>query len=105
MTPWHWLNLGRRSRLLPSLAGKIIPIRFYRTWPARSTVMGLQVEVVHRTPGGNSIAECLLQEAFERGADMIVTGAFGHSRLFDFAIGAVTLELMRKADRPVLFST
>ncbi len=66
---------------------------------------GFKAEVVRRAQDGQSIAECLLQEAFERGADLIATGAFGHSRLFDFVIGAVTLELMRKAERPVLLST
>ena len=40
----------------------------------------------------------------ERGADLIVTGAFGHSRLYDFVIGAVTLDLMKDAECPVLFS-
>ena len=35
---------------------------------------------------------------------MIVTGAFGHSRAYDFVIGATTYALLRDAKLPVLFS-
>lgn len=65
---------------------------------------GLEVEVVARMLGRDTIASVLMREAHERGADLIVTGAFGHSRLYDFVIGAVTRELLEKSDTPVLFS-
>ena len=65
---------------------------------------GIEAEVVPRTARKADIAEMLEQEALERGADLIVTGAFGHSRLYDFVIGAVTLDLMQRAKVPVLFS-
>lgn len=65
---------------------------------------GLSVEVVERHAAKPEIAEILEREALERGADLIVTGAFGHSRVYDFVVGAVTLELMRSATIPVLFS-
>lgn len=65
---------------------------------------GFKVDVVHRTSPKANVAEELSGLAFERGADMIATGAFGHSRLHDFVIGAVTLDLMRHARMPVLFS-
>lgn len=65
---------------------------------------GIEAEVVQRTAEKPHIAEMLQTEAMERGADLIVTGAFGHSRLYDFVIGAVTLELMRDASVPLLFS-
>lgn len=64
----------------------------------------ITAEVVHRTSTRSNVAETLKREAMERGADMIVTGAFGHSRLYDFVIGAVTNDLMRNATVPVLFS-
>jgi nucleotide-binding universal stress UspA family protein len=50
------------------------------------------------------IADALLNEAYERGADMIVTGAFGHSRFYDFVIGATTTGLLEHMTLPVLFS-
>lgn len=65
---------------------------------------GFQAEVVQRSLTSSNVAEELNELAFERGADMIVTGAFGHSRLYDFVIGAVTLDLMRHSRLPVLFS-
>lgn len=65
---------------------------------------GIDAEIVQRTARQQEIAPLLEREALERGADLIVTGAFGHSRLYDFVIGAVTLDLMRTAKLPVLFS-
>ncbi|MGI9364064.1 MAG: universal stress protein [Rhizobiaceae bacterium] len=51
-----------------------------------------------------AIADALLNEAYDRGADMIVTGAFGHSRFYDFVIGATTTSLLEHMTVPVLFS-
>ena len=65
---------------------------------------GFKAEVVQRTAAKANIGEMLEREALERGADLIVTGAFGHSRVYDFVIGAVTLELMHSAVVPVLFA-
>lgn len=65
---------------------------------------GIEAEVVLRAARQQDIANVLEREAMERGADLIVTGAFGHSRLYDFVIGAVTLDLMQTSTYPVLFS-
>lgn len=65
---------------------------------------GARAEVVQRLTGGDSVTDILLDEARASGADLIVSGAFGHSRIFDFVVGAATLELMRQAPVPVLFS-
>lgn len=65
---------------------------------------GLKPDIVHRGTDGGNVAEMLNHHAFEQGADLIVTGAFGHSRLYDFVIGAATYELLRKAQFPVMFS-
>lgn len=65
---------------------------------------GAKVEVVHRDKDGDKVADVLNHEAFEMGADMIATGAFGHSRAYDFVIGAATRSLLRDAKLPVLFS-
>lgn len=65
---------------------------------------GLLPTVTHRPKDGLSVAEVLNQQAFEVGADMIATGAFGHSKSYDFVIGAATYELLREAQLPVLFS-
>lgn len=65
---------------------------------------GLKPTLEHREPGGASIAEVLNKVAFEKGADLIVTGAFGHSKTYDFVLGATTHALLRDQQIPVLFS-
>lgn len=65
---------------------------------------GLKPTLEHREPLGDSIADILSAVAFEKGADLIATGAFGHSRAYDFVIGATTYELLRDQKFPVLFS-
>ncbi|AXI45251.1 hypothetical protein C1J03_03905 [Sulfitobacter sp. SK012] len=65
---------------------------------------GLRPSLEHRKHGKTAISDVLEQVAFERGADLIVTGAFGHSKVYDFVIGATTYALLRDAKRPVMFS-
>lgn len=65
---------------------------------------GLKPTLEQREPLGNDIAEVLDQVAFEKGADLVVTGAFGHSKAYDFVIGATTYALLRGSKRPVMFS-
>jgi nucleotide-binding universal stress UspA family protein len=49
---------------------------------------------------GKSIEEC----AEEVGADIIVAGAFGHSRFMEWLLGGVTRHLLRSPKASVLFS-
>lgn len=65
---------------------------------------GLKTTLQHRELNGKGVAEVLSAVAFERGADMIVTGAFGHSKVYDFVIGATTHALLKDAKLPVMFS-
>lgn len=65
---------------------------------------GLEATLDHREAGGHGIADVLNQCAFEQGADVIVTGAFGHSKVYDFVMGATTYALLKNARLPVLFS-
>ena len=65
---------------------------------------GLKTRLEHRDPIGDSISDVLNDAAFDQGADLIVTGAFGHSRAYDFVIGATSYALLRDLRVPVLFS-
>ena len=65
---------------------------------------GLRATTVHREKAGKSICDALHHEALEQGADVIVTGAFGHSLSYDFIIGAATRDLLHHATLPVMFS-
>lgn len=65
---------------------------------------GLKSTLEYREPESQTIAEVLNAVAFEQGADLIATGAFGHSRAYDFVIGATTYALLKDPQVPVLFS-
>ena len=65
---------------------------------------GYKVSLVDNAPSGSDIGPELLRIARSRGSDLVVTGAFGHSQLYDFVIGAVTSHLLASTDLPVLLS-
>ena len=50
------------------------------------------------------IAQALQDHALEIGADMMVMGAFGHSRMRDFVMGGATAGILRDLKLPVLLS-
>lgn len=65
---------------------------------------GITVDVQDRADPKLAPGDVLLNESFERGCDMIVVGAYGHSRVYDMLIGATTTHLMDHMTSPVLFS-
>jgi Universal stress protein UspA and related nucleotide-binding proteins len=50
------------------------------------------------------VGEILLRRAREVGAHLIVSGAYGHSRLREAVFGGATRSLLERADRPILMS-
>ena len=52
--------------------------------------------------GAHIAGETLLEEAKLRGADLLVTGAFGHPRIRDIILGSTTKYLLKNSDLPVL---
>lgn len=65
---------------------------------------GHNVTMTHRLPRGRSVAETLLHEAEEWGADLIVSGAYGHSRTYAFFLGETTNGMIGASRVPILFS-
>lgn len=65
---------------------------------------GFTVVVADQMSSGEDLPANLARFALEREADLVATGAFGHSQLYDLLIGAVTRELMDSAPLPVLLS-
>ena len=57
-----------------------------------------------RLPGGGDAANLLLSYAADSGADMIVAGGYGHSRLREALVGGVTRTLLGSMTVPVLMS-
>jgi nucleotide-binding universal stress UspA family protein len=51
-----------------------------------------------------SISDKLRNEAREEGADLIVAGAYGHTRLGEWVFGGVTRDLLQKSEVCCLFS-
>jgi nucleotide-binding universal stress UspA family protein len=51
---------------------------------------------------GRTVQELLASAAREQAADLIVMGAYGHSRLRETLFGGCTKSFLRQADRPVL---
>ena len=66
--------------------------------------LGFQVTVTDRSAMAGGRAAELLRAARDSGADLLATGAFGHSQLYDFAIGTVTRGLLETAEIPLLVS-
>jgi nucleotide-binding universal stress UspA family protein len=53
-------------------------------------------------PDGNA-GEALLAQAAAQGADLLVMGAYGHTRLREMVFGGATRHALRRAALPVLF--
>jgi nucleotide-binding universal stress UspA family protein len=60
---------------------------------------------VERIPGGDiNVGEALLSRAADSGADFMVMGGYGHSRLREFVLGGVTRSILHSMTVPVLMS-
>ena len=62
-------------------------------------VVAKSISAPHLSP-----ADALLNEAADSGADLIVIGAYGHSRLREFVFGGVTRTMLQNMTAPVLMS-
>jgi nucleotide-binding universal stress UspA family protein len=65
---------------------------------------GLKVEVAKAVAEDVADSALLLNHASDMGADLLVMGAYGHSRLREFILGGVTRSLLREMTIPVLLS-
>jgi nucleotide-binding universal stress UspA family protein len=63
---------------------------------------GVPLSVVRFQANGRKIGEALLAQAHAVGADLLVMGAYTHSRLAEFILGGATREVLGAADLPVL---
>lgn len=65
---------------------------------------GLRLQSAVIDSGGQKVGLALMEEAKARGADMMVMGAFGHSRLREMVFGGVTETVLSNMTLPVLLS-
>jgi nucleotide-binding universal stress UspA family protein len=65
---------------------------------------GIKAEVRQVQSGGAAIGEIILAQAHEEGADLLVMGGYGHSRLREMMLGGVTRHILEQMTIPALFS-
>lgn len=65
---------------------------------------GAKVEVEQIASGGQAIEDVLRRHAREIGADIIVMGAYGHSRLRERVFGGVTASLLEACEIPLFIA-
>jgi nucleotide-binding universal stress UspA family protein len=69
-------------------------------WLQRHGVNAAPLQVA----GDGHIGKALIEQAVSRRADLIVMGAYGHSRLTELALGGVTRTMLEDMSVPVLMS-
>ena len=82
-----------------------------RTHPARAPELasylawhGLDTETRTVEPGTDKVGPALLETAADLGADLLVMGAYGHSRLRELLLGGVTRHIVGHTTLPVLMA-
>lgn len=88
--------LDGTSEGLPGLAPPPLPVR---EWLRRQ---GVVPGVVQNFSTGNQVGEALLEHADGMQADLLVMGAWGHSRLNEMVLGGTTRHVLKHARLPVL---
>jgi nucleotide-binding universal stress UspA family protein len=65
---------------------------------------GVKVTIRPVERGKKSVSEALLSEALHRSADLIVMGAYGHSRWREWIMGGTTRDVLAASEIPVLMA-
>lgn len=65
---------------------------------------GVQAEVMHTVSGGINEGDIILSSAADEGTDLIVMGAYGHTRLREMILGGATRTVLQSMTVPVLMS-
>lgn len=65
---------------------------------------GIDASIRQSLVRGTEVGDVILSRAADTGADMIVMGAYGHSRLRELVLGGATRRVMTRAKIPVLMS-
>jgi len=71
-----------------------------RDWLVRH---GVELHI-HQEPVRGDVGEALLSRADDLGADLVVMGGYGHSRMTEFLLGGVTRRLLAQMSMPILIS-
>lgn len=88
---------GARDEL-PGVAPPPLPLR---DWLTRQ---GIALHAEQRFPPSTSMGEALLEQAHAMRADLLVMGAWGHSRVGEWILGGTTRHVLQHARLPVLLA-
>jgi nucleotide-binding universal stress UspA family protein len=67
-------------------------------------IHGIDTTLERIDAAGRTAGKAIEEYALARHADMLVMGAFGHSRIMEFVLGGATRSILRHPPVPVLFS-
>ena len=100
----------RKAGTVRVLTAKQVPEDTAHVEPSMET-LGTYLDVcdvkyVHATvdPGAKGVARTLLDEAASAKADLLVMGAYSHSRVREFLLGGVTQHILEHTSIPVLIA-
>ncbi len=65
---------------------------------------GVKVEILALEAGDRTVAQALIDEARKMSADLIVMGAYGHSRFREWVLGGATREMLETSEVPILMA-
>ena len=88
----------------PPAPGVAAPAATAAQVAAALTRRGIAAKAETETSGDIGVGDLLLSRAADLGADWIVMGAYGHSRMREFVLGGVSRGIFRHMTVPVLMS-
>ena len=100
-------TLQKSSARICVVGGGIIGLEMatvYAGLGSSVTVVELTADVVELSPDYRSVGEVLLAEASAINADLLIMGAFSHSRLRQLILGGVTKFVFEQSPLPVLMA-
>lgn len=65
---------------------------------------GVEAIVEEISSGGSNVSEMLSMQAAEFSADLLIMGAYGHSRVLEFIVGGTTVRVLENTKIPVFIS-
>lgn len=83
---------------LPGIAPPPLPVC---DWLVRQ---GVSLQSIHPFPDASDVGEELLSHAYAMHADMLVMGAWGHSRIGELILGGTTRHVLEHARLPLLLA-
>jgi nucleotide-binding universal stress UspA family protein len=88
----------------PPAPGAAAPAASAAQVAAALTRRGIAAKAETDTAGDIGVSDLLLSRAADLGADLLVMGAYGHSRMREFVLGGVSRDIFRHMTVPVLMS-